>query len=111
MTNPIPKRAMKAAVIAAFLSGKVMGSMIPTSIAPNARPQIAPRTTLDMFASSNLLNSPRNNLHHVGRSNRWLVKHRGNTHRPLILANKKRKVARTPSMRMPVDVKYVLILS
>ena len=64
MTNPIPKRAMKAAVIAAFLSGKVMGSMIPTSIAPNARPQIAPRTTLDMFASSILLNSPRNNLHH-----------------------------------------------
>jgi hypothetical protein len=41
---------MKAAVIAARLSGKVMGSMIATSIAPNTRPQIAPRAILDMFA-------------------------------------------------------------
>jgi len=57
---------MKAAVIAALLSGKDMGSMIPTSIAPNAKPQSAPRTTRDMFASSIPLDSARNNLHRIG---------------------------------------------
>jgi len=47
ITNPIPKRALRAAVIAAFLSGNVIGRMIPTTIVPNTRPQIAPRATRD----------------------------------------------------------------
>ena len=32
IANPIPKRAMNAAVIAAELSGKLMGSIMPMSI-------------------------------------------------------------------------------
>jgi hypothetical protein len=35
-------------VIAAFLSGKLIGSMIPMSIAPNTKPQIPPSMILDM---------------------------------------------------------------
>jgi hypothetical protein len=39
---------MKAAVIAAFLSGKVIGNIIPMSIAPNTKPQMIPSTILDI---------------------------------------------------------------
>jgi hypothetical protein len=49
MTNPIPKRAMNAAVIAAFLSRKLIGNMIPMSIAPNTKPQMTPSRILDIF--------------------------------------------------------------
>jgi hypothetical protein len=38
---------MKAAVIAAFLSGKLIGSIIPMSMAPNAKPQMTPSMILD----------------------------------------------------------------
>src|SRR5580698_3192309 len=48
ITNPIPKRAMKAAVMAARLSGKFIGTIIPMSIAPNAKPQITPSRILDI---------------------------------------------------------------
>jgi hypothetical protein len=40
---------MKAAMIAAFLSGKVIGIMIPMSIAPNAKPQMMPSRILDIW--------------------------------------------------------------
>jgi hypothetical protein len=39
---------MNAAVIAAFLSGKFIGSMMAISIAPNAKPQTSPSRILDM---------------------------------------------------------------
>jgi hypothetical protein len=39
---------MKATVIAALLSGKLMGSMTPMSTAPNTRPQITPSMILDI---------------------------------------------------------------
>jgi hypothetical protein len=39
---------MKAAGIAAVLSGKVIGSMIPMSIAPNTKPQTTPSKILDI---------------------------------------------------------------
>jgi hypothetical protein len=42
---------MKAAAIAVLLSGKLIGSMIPTSIAPNTNPQMMPSRTLDMDSS------------------------------------------------------------
>jgi hypothetical protein len=35
-------------VIAAFLSGKLIGSMIPMSMAPNTKPQMTPSRTLDI---------------------------------------------------------------
>ena len=46
---------MKAAVIAAFLSGKLIGNMIPMSIAPNTKPQMTPSRTLDMCSPFRLL--------------------------------------------------------
>jgi hypothetical protein len=39
---------MKAAVIAVFLSGKLIGSMIPMSMAPKTNPEMTPSRTLDM---------------------------------------------------------------
>ena len=48
IANPIPKRAMNAAVMAAFLSGKLIGSMNPTSTTPKTRPQITPSRILDI---------------------------------------------------------------
>ncbi len=49
MTNPIAKRAIKAAVIAALLSGKLIGIMMPMSIAPNTKPQMTPSVILDIL--------------------------------------------------------------
>jgi hypothetical protein len=34
---------------AAFLSGKLIGSMIPMSMAPNTKPLITPSRTFDIF--------------------------------------------------------------
>ena len=41
---------MKAAVIPAFLSGKLIGNMIAISTAPNTKPQIMPSRILDIFS-------------------------------------------------------------
>jgi len=51
MANPIPKRAMNAAVIAALLSKKLIGNMIPTSTMPKAKPQMTPSRSLDTASS------------------------------------------------------------
>src|SRR2546421_12871073 len=48
MVKPIAKRAMNAAVMAARLSEKFIGSMIATSTAPNSKPQMTPRVILDI---------------------------------------------------------------
>src|SRR2546425_2550051 len=53
-TNPMAKRFMKAPRIAALLSGKLMGSMIPTSRAPKARPQTTPSITRDIVVLGEL---------------------------------------------------------
>jgi hypothetical protein len=49
ITNPIAKRLANAPSNAVVLSGKDIGSIRPTSSAPNAIPAIKPRMTFDMW--------------------------------------------------------------
>ena len=42
MTNPIPKRLVKAAKSAVFLSGNGIGNIMPTETSPKANPLIKP---------------------------------------------------------------------
>ncbi len=58
MTNPIPKRAMKAAVMAALLSGKLIGSMIPMSMAPKTNDMRPFRLLLNLAFLVNQLIRP-----------------------------------------------------
>ncbi len=48
MTKPMAKRLANAPSKAVVLSGKDIGSIRPTSNAPNTTPAIRPRMTFDM---------------------------------------------------------------